>query len=52
MLVAGDRLRNSGETIAIIAHGLGYQSEAAFSTAFKRTMSCSPRQFQRQAEAG
>jgi AraC-like DNA-binding protein len=51
MLVAGDRLRNTGENIATIAHGLGYESEAAFSTAFKRAMSCSPRQFKRQADA-
>lgn len=50
MLVAGDRLRNTGENIATIAHELGYGSEAAFSTAFKRAMSCSPRQFKRQAD--
>jgi AraC-like DNA-binding protein len=47
MLVAGDRLRNSRETIASIAIALGYQSESAFSTAFKRVMSCSPRRYQR-----
>jgi len=48
MLIAGDRLRHSGETIAAIAFSLGYDSESAFSTAFKRTMACSPRQYQRQ----
>lgn len=48
MLIAGDRLRHSGETIATIAFSLGYDSESAFSTAFKRTMTCSPRQYQRQ----
>ncbi|MBR1223186.1 AraC family transcriptional regulator [Bradyrhizobium sp. U87765 SZCCT0131] len=48
MLIAGDRLRQSGETIAAIAFSLGYDSESAFSTAFKRTMACSPRQYQRQ----
>lgn len=50
MLVAGDRLRNSKETISAIALSLGYESEAAFSTAFKRTMASSPRQFQREAD--
>ena len=48
MLVAGDRLRNSSENISSIAMSLGYESESAFSTAFKRTMLCSPRQYQRQ----
>jgi AraC-like DNA-binding protein len=47
MLVAGDRLRNSSEKIASIAVSLGYESDSAFSTAFKRVMSCSPRQYQR-----
>jgi AraC-like DNA-binding protein len=47
MLVAGDRLRSSREKIASIAVSLGYESESAFSTAFKRVMSCSPRQYQR-----
>ena len=47
MLVAGDRLRNSSEKVASIAVSLGYESESAFSTAFKRVMACSPRQYQR-----
>ncbi len=48
MLIAGDRLRNARETVASIAFSLGYESESAFSMAFKRTMACSPRQYQRQ----
>ncbi|AKT43067.1 AraC family transcriptional regulator [Chondromyces crocatus] len=52
MLVAGDRLRNSDETIAVIATSLGYDSESAFSTAFKRVMACSPRQYQRAPHPG
>ncbi len=48
MLVAGERLRSTGESIASIAYGLGYQSEAAFSTAFKRTMAITPRDYRRQ----
>ncbi|MBV8927182.1 MAG: AraC family transcriptional regulator [Bradyrhizobium sp.] len=47
MLVAGDRLRNSRENVASIAFSLGYESESAFSMAFKRTMACSPRQYRR-----
>ncbi len=47
MLKAGDRLQNSNESIAEIALSLGYESESAFSTAFKRVMGCSPRQYSR-----
>ena len=45
MLLAGDRLTNSRESISVIAPSLGYESESAFSTAFKRVMGCSPRQY-------
>ena len=45
MLLAGDRLTNSGDPVSVIALSLGYESESAFSTAFKRTMGCSPRQY-------
>ena len=47
MLLAGDRLANSGDPISVIALSLGYESESAFSTAFKRVMGCSPRQYGR-----
>jgi AraC-like DNA-binding protein len=47
MLLAGDRLRNSGDSISVISQSLGYESESAFSTAFKRVMGCSPRQYSR-----
>jgi AraC-like DNA-binding protein len=36
MLLAADRLRSSRDGIAVIAPSLGYASESAFSTAFKR----------------
>jgi AraC-like DNA-binding protein len=49
MLLAGDRLQNSGEPVSAIARMLGYESESAFSTAFKRVMGCSPRQYGRSA---
>jgi len=47
MLVAGDRLVNSSDPVSAIALSLGYESESAFSTAFKRVMGCSPRQYSR-----
>src|SRR5271170_7951991 len=47
MLVAEDRLVNSSDPISVIALSLGYESESAFSTAFKRVMDCSPRQYSR-----
>jgi AraC-like DNA-binding protein len=47
MTLAADRLTNSGDAISVIALSLGYESESAFSTAFKRVMGCSPRQYGR-----
>lgn len=51
MLLAGDRLANSKDPVSAIALSLGYQSESAFSTAFKRVMGCSPRQYGRERRA-
>ena len=45
MLLAGDRLMNSSDPVSLIARSLGYESESAFSTAFKRVMGRSPRQY-------
>ncbi len=47
MLRASDRLVSSSDPISVIALSLGYESESAFSTAFKRVMGCSPRQYSR-----
>lgn len=47
MLLAGDRLTHSNDSISVIALSLGYESESAFSTAFKRVMGCSPRRYSR-----
>ena len=47
MLLAGDRLANSSDPVSVIARSLGYESESAFSTAFKRVMDCSPRHYSR-----
>lgn len=45
MLLAADRLSACDENISSIAFSLGYTSESAFSTAFKRIMSCTPTQY-------
>lgn len=47
MLLAGDRLNNSDDSISVIALSLGYESESAFGKAFRRIMGCSPRQYSR-----
>ena len=39
--------QNSSDPVSVIARSLGYESESAFSTAFKRVMGCSPRQYGR-----
>ncbi len=43
MLCAADRLANGRDPVAEIALSLGYESESAFSTAFRRVMGQSPR---------
>jgi len=45
MLLAGDRLRNSDDSISVIAPSLGYESRSAFGKAFRRVMGCSPKQY-------
>jgi AraC-like DNA-binding protein len=49
MLLAGTWLTGGAKSVSAIAHSLGYESEASFSTAFRRTMGCSPRQHARAA---
>jgi AraC-like DNA-binding protein len=51
MLLAADKLANSGDPVSVIALSLGYESESAFSTAFKRVMGDSPRQYSRTQRA-
>ncbi len=45
MLRAGDRLVNSDDPVSIISLSVGYESESAFSAAFRKVMGCSPRQY-------
>ncbi|MFO0993083.1 MAG: AraC family transcriptional regulator [Hyphomicrobiales bacterium] len=51
MLLASDRLANSDDPIGVVASALGYESESAFSAAFRRVMGVSPRQFARNRDA-
>ena len=45
MMLAADAMQRSGRTVSSAAFSVGYASEAAFSTAFKRVMGCSPRRY-------
>jgi AraC-like DNA-binding protein len=45
MMLAGDKLLTSKESVSAIAFSMGYESESAFSAAFRRIMACSPRQY-------
>jgi AraC-like DNA-binding protein len=51
MMLAGDRLEHSSDPVSAIALSLGYESESAFSTAFKRVMAASPRRYARGVAA-
>ncbi|CAH2598636.1 putative AraC-like transcription regulator [Rhodovastum atsumiense] len=52
MLLACERLENTGDSVSAVAVSLGYESESAFSTAFRRVMGCSPRRYGRGYKAG
>lgn len=45
MMLAGERLVTSRSPLSQTALSLGYESENAFNTAFKRVMGCSPRRY-------
>jgi AraC-like DNA-binding protein len=51
MMLAGDKLANTRDPVSVVARSLGYESEAAFSTAFKRVMGCSPRRYGRDRDS-
>ena len=52
MMVAGERLASGRDPLAHTARALGYESENAFNTAFKRVMGCSPRRYGRKQGSG
>ena len=47
MLLASERMTATRESVGQTARALGYESENAFNTAFKRVMGCPPRRFAR-----
>jgi AraC-like DNA-binding protein len=47
MLLAGDRMANTSDSVSEIAQSLGYESASAFTKAFKKIMGCSPREYSR-----
>ena len=47
MMLATDRLTAGRESLGTIATALGYKSENAFNTAFRRVIGCSPRRYAR-----
>lgn len=49
MHLASNLLSQGRQPVSVIATSLGYESEAAFSTAFKRIMGCSPGRYSQQA---
>jgi len=51
MLLAGDRLKNSDDSLSAIALSLGYESDSAFGKTFKRIMGCSPRQHSKRTHS-
>lgn len=48
MLLAADKMSTSRDSISRISLSLGYESESAFTTAFKRVLGCSPREYRRR----
>jgi len=51
MLLAADRFTTANQPVSVVGRSLGYESESAFSSAFKRVMGCSPRQYGRRASS-
>ncbi|WP_051433320.1 AraC family transcriptional regulator [Promicromonospora kroppenstedtii] len=49
MSLARDALRRNTQTISELAFAIGYESESAFSTAFRRVVGASPKQFRDRA---
>ncbi len=47
VILAGDRLVSTRDTLGGNGPCAGYESENAFNTAFKRVMDCSPRRYAR-----
>jgi AraC-like DNA-binding protein len=50
MILAAKRLRDSGESIAVVAGRVGYGSEFAFAKAFKREFGVAPGRYRKDSE--
>ncbi len=50
MLLAGDRLQSSDDSVSAICSSLGYETESAFGRAFRRVWGCSPREHRRRSD--
>ncbi|WP_034919230.1 AraC family transcriptional regulator [Erwinia sp. 9145] len=48
MLLAGERLRNSQDSITQISFSVGYDTDSAFGRAFKKEWGCSPREHRKR----
>lgn len=44
-LLVGHHANNTGDPVSGIAYALGYESETAFSAAFRKVMGCAPGQY-------
>ena len=51
MALAKDALRTTDRAIGALAFELGYESESAFSTAFRREVGCAPRTYRTSMRA-
>lgn len=51
MQLAADRLAHGHQPVSAIAYALGYESESAFSVAFKRVIGCPPGRYARERSA-
>lgn len=51
MHLALQALNTSARSVSCIGQSLGYQSDSAFSSAFKRLMNCSPREYRERKHA-
>jgi AraC-like DNA-binding protein len=49
MALARERLRDSDDGLAVIAHSLGYASEFSFAAAFKRQYATAPGRWRARA---
>ena len=47
MLLAGDRISNTSDSVSEIAQSLGYESASAFTKTFRKVMGCSPRRYRK-----